>query len=60
MARSIEFYHTASGRCPVQDFMNELEGDELPKITWLLEFIEDVPMVPVTHLKKLGGTEGIQ
>jgi phage-related protein len=57
--RSIIFYRTRKGECPVQDFLDSLPGKVAQKITWVLKLVEDLEVVPSTYFKKLVGTEGI-
>jgi phage-related protein len=57
--RTVSFYRTAQGRCPVEIFLDELPGKIAKKITWVLKLIEDLEYVPATYLTKLRGTGGI-
>jgi phage-related protein len=59
VSRTIVFYRTADGKCPVQMFLDSLSARAAQKITWVLSFIEDVDIVPAVYLKKLVGTEDI-
>lgn len=59
MGRSIVFYRTASGKCPIQDFLDSLSGKVARKVTWVLHLIEDLEIVPATYFKKLTGSEEI-
>ena len=59
MGRSIVFYRTASGNCPIQDFLDSLSGKVAQKISWVLRLIEDLEIVPASYLKKLTGSEEI-
>jgi len=59
MGRSIVFYRTASGNCPIQDFLDSLPGKVAQKISWVLRLIEDLEIVPASYLKKLTGSEEI-
>ena len=59
MKRSIIFYRTRKGECPVQDFLDSLPGKVAQKMTWVLKLVEDLEVVPSTYFKKLVGTEGI-
>ncbi len=59
MSRSITFYRTASGKCPIQEFLDSLEGKAAQKVTWVLRLIEDLKIVPATYFKKLTGSEEI-
>lgn len=59
MSKTVIFYKTADGKCPVQDFLDSLPGKVAQKITWVLSILEDVDIVPSSYFKKLGGTEEI-
>ena len=59
MGKTVIFYRTADGKCPVQDFLDSLPGNVAQKVTWVLNLIEDIDGVPVTYFKKLVGTEDI-
>jgi phage-related protein len=57
--RTVIFYRTAHGKCPVEDFLDSLPGKVVQKIIWVLKLLEDLELVPVTYFAKLPGTEGI-
>jgi phage-related protein len=57
--RSVVFYKTADGRCPVQDFLDSLPGRVVQKIVWVLKLLEDLDIVPSSYFKKLMGTDEI-
>lgn len=57
--REIIFYTTSSGKSPVQDFLDSLAAKESQKITWVLNLLESLPMVPQEYFKKLQNTDGI-
>jgi phage-related protein len=59
MSRDIVFYRTADGKCPIQDFLDSLPGKAAQKITWVLQLIEDLEIVPAAYLKKLTGSDEI-
>lgn len=59
MKRTIAFYKTADGKCPVQDFLDSLSGKVAQKVTWVLNLLEDLDVVPSSYFKKLVGTEEI-
>ena len=59
MNRTIIFYRTEDGKCPVQDFLDTLPGKVAQKVAWVLRLLEDLEMVPATYFKKLIGTEEI-
>ena len=57
--REILFYKTESGECPVERFLNSLDGKQAQKIAGVMQVIEEVEKVPTTYLKKLTNTEDI-
>lgn len=59
VSRTITFYKTAEGKCPIQDFLDSLSGKAAQKVTWVLKLIEDFDIVPSSYFKKLTGTEEI-
>ncbi|MDA8091161.1 MAG: type II toxin-antitoxin system RelE/ParE family toxin [Nitrospiraceae bacterium] len=59
MSRTVIFYRTADGKCPVQDFLASLPGKVAQKITWVLSLLEDLEIMPSSYFKKLVGTDDI-
>jgi phage-related protein len=59
MRRSVTFYATVDGKCPVRDFLDSLSEKAAQKATWVLNLLEDLEVVPSSYFKKLTGTEGI-
>ena len=59
MNRTVLFYRTIDGRCPVQEFLDSLPGKVSQKIVWVLRLLEDMDIVPASYFKKLAGTEDI-
>ena len=57
MGRTVIFYKTADGKCPVQEFLDSLPGKAAQKVAWVLNLLEDVQIVPSSYFKKLVGTE---
>jgi phage-related protein len=57
--RSVIFYKTADGKCPVEVFMDSLPGKTARKVTWVLKLLEDLERIPSSYFKKLVGTEEI-
>jgi phage-related protein len=57
--RTVIFYRTADGKCPVQEFIDSLPGKVAQKIVWVLKLLEDLEIVPSSYFKKLVGTEEI-
>lgn len=59
MNRTVIFYKTADGKCPIQEFLDSLSGKVAQKVLWTLKLLEDLDILPSTYFKKLTGTEGI-
>ena len=59
MNRTVLFYRTIGGRCPVQEFLDSLPGKGAQKRVWVFRLLEDMDMVPASYFKKLAGTEDI-
>jgi phage-related protein len=57
--RSVNFYRTDSGNCPVEDFLDSLSGKQAQKVVWVLRLVEELENVPAQYLKKLVNTEDI-
>ena len=57
--KTVNFYRTASGRCPVEEFLDFLSGKQVQKVLWVLRLIEELNKVPKQYFKKLVGTEDI-
>ena len=59
MGKTVIFYKTVDGKCPVQEFLDSLPGKSAQKIAWVLTLIEDLDNVPSPYFKKLVNTEEI-
>ncbi len=57
--RTIEFYRTETGRCPVEEFLDSLPDKHAQKVTWVLRLVERLNIVPKQYLKKLIDTENL-
>lgn len=57
--RTVNFYRTESGNCPVEEFLDSLSGKQAQKVVWVLRLIEELEIVPIRYLKKLVNTEDI-
>jgi len=57
--RTIEFYKTSAGRCPVEEFLDSLQDRDAKKVTWVLLLVERLDHVPEQYFKKLVGTEDL-
>jgi phage-related protein len=59
MNRTVIFYKTVDGKCPVREFLDSLPGRSAQKVAWVLKLLEDLNIVPASYFKKLAGTEDI-
>jgi phage-related protein len=57
--RTINFYRTESGICPVEEFLDSLSGKQAQKVLWVLRLIEELDSVPKQYFQKLVNTEDI-
>ncbi len=55
----INFYKTINGKIPVIEFLESLTIKENAKITWTLNLIESLPVIPKQYFKKLVNTEDL-
>jgi len=59
VGKTVIFYRTTDGGCPVQKFFDSLSSKTAQKVAWVLSLVEDFDVVPSTYFKKLVSTEGI-
>lgn len=57
--REIKFYTTSTGRCPVQEHLDDLADKTVQKIAWVLRVVRDLDRVPANYFKKLVNTDDI-
>jgi len=57
--KTISFYKTVSGKCPVRDNLDSLTDSQVTKIAWVLKLIRDLDQIPSKYFKKLTNTEDI-
>ena len=57
--RSIQFYRTENGNCPVEEFLDSLIDKHAQRVAWVLRLVEKMDRVPDQYLKKLPGTEDL-
>ncbi len=57
--REIKFYTTSTGRCPVQEHLDDLPDKTVQKIAWVLRVVRDLARVPANYFKKLVNTDDI-
>ena len=57
--RKIKFYRLETGKCPVEEFFDSLSNKQFEKISFVLDLIEQIDIVPSKYFKKLKGTDDI-
>ena len=57
--RTIQFYRSASGHCPVEEFLDSLSDVHAQKVAWVLRLVESLDRVPPQYIKKLVGNDDI-
>jgi len=57
--REIVFYRTESGNCPVETFLDKLSSKQAQKVTWVMQLVEELEIVPVKYFKKMTGTDDL-
>jgi phage-related protein len=59
LMRKINFYRLETGKCPVEEFFDSLSNKQFEKISFVLDIIEQIDIVPSKYFKKLKGTDDI-
>ncbi len=57
--RSISFYRTDSGKCPVEEHLDSLTDAQVTKSTWVLKLIRETDNISTRYFKKLTNTADI-
>lgn len=57
--RTVKFYRTVDGKCPVREFLDSLPAKAAQKVTWVLTLLENLNVVPAAYFKKLVNSEEI-
>ena len=57
--KTISFYTTVSGKCPIKDHLDSLTDNQVTKIAWVLKLIRELDQVPSKFFKKLTNTDDI-
>ncbi len=57
--KTISFYRTASGKCPVKKHLDSLTDTQVTKIAWVLKLIRELDQIPSNYFKKLVKTDDI-
>jgi phage-related protein len=51
--KTILFYRTASGKCPVEEHLDSLSNEQAAKIAWVLKLIRELNQISSKYFKKL-------
>ena len=57
--KSVIFYKSSSGRCPVEEHLDTLSDNQVAKITWVLKLIREKEEISSKYFKKLVNTDDI-
>jgi len=57
--REIKFYKLETGKSPVEEYLDSLTNKQFEKISFVLDLIEQIDIVPRKYFKKLSGTDAI-
>jgi phage-related protein len=57
--RKIKFYRLETGKSPVEKYFDSLTNKQFEKISFVLDLIEQIDIVPRKYFKKLKGTDDI-
>ena len=57
--RKILFFEKEAGGCPVEDFLDWLSAKQAKKVTWVMNLVEEMEVVPKQYFKKLTNTQNI-
>ena len=55
--REVNFYKTADGKCPVEEYLRSLSAEVRSKIAKVFEIVRNMEVVPKQYFKRLDGTE---
>lgn len=57
--KRIEFYKTAQGASPVEEFLDSLDDNQTNKVLWVLRLIRELQPVPANYFCKMVNTDDI-
>ena len=55
----VQFYRTAAGACPVEEFLDSLDAKPAQKVLWVLRAVRELQRVPQQYFKKLEATDDL-
>ncbi len=57
--RKIKLYSFETGKCPVKEYFNSLTNKQFEKVSFVLDIIEQLDIVPQKFFKKLQNTDDL-
>jgi phage-related protein len=57
--RKVNFYTTATGRRPIEGFLDSLTSKQTQKVAWVLNLVEELNIVPAQYFQKMPNTEDL-
>ncbi len=57
--RTIRFFRTSTGKCPVEEFLDSLPDKHAQKVVWVFRVVEQFDLIPRQYFKKLVGTDDL-
>ena len=57
--RKVNFYKTATGRTPIEEFLDSLTSKQAQKVAWVLNLVEELDIVPAQYFQKMPNTEDL-
>ncbi len=57
--RTVRFYRTEGGHCPVEEFLDSLPSKAAQKVAWVLKLVRELDSIPSRYFKKLTDTNGL-
>lgn len=57
--KRIEFYRTANGTSPVEEFLESLDDSQARKVLWVLRLVRELNPIPSIYFTKLVNSNGI-
>ncbi len=59
MGKSLVFYRTEKGQCPVEEYLDSLPSKVAQNAAWVLKLVQELDIVPTQYFKKLSDTDEI-
>ena len=59
MFREINFYYFENGKSPIEEFLDNLSNEDVKKVFFVFDLVEQLEKIPQKFLKKLKGTDNL-